>query len=262
MAIKKGKVVVVTSVKGGVGKTTTVLNIAGILSLMKKKILIIDADLYNGGIAISLDVESDKDVYILTDDLANNRFDYIESYVKQYNEHIDILAAPKDPREASKIQNKYLQIMIAKARMRYDVVLIDLNHILDINNLTVLDYADYIYYCVTNDIVDIKGIKTMIAIYKDMNKDNYRIILNESKDKNKEVVSKLDLKNIIKNDINYIIPSSFYISNIGSYNLKGTILTLDKGVRSGHKKAIKVFEQIASEIVKEGEKDGEKETSS
>lgn len=261
MAIKKGKIVAVTSVKGGVGKTTTVLNLAGVLSLNKKRVLIIDADLYNGGIAVSLDVECDKDIYTLTDDLANNRFDYIESYVKPYNKSIDILAAPKDPRNASKVQSKYLQVLLSKARMRYDVILVDLNHIMDSNNLTVLDFADYIYYCVTNDIVDIKGIKTMISIYKDMNKDNYRLILNDAKDKLRDLVSKSDMKNIIKNEINYIIPTSFFLKDINAYTLKGVILTLDKGIQNKHKKAMEVFEKIVSEIISEGEKDGKEKAS-
>lgn len=261
MAIKRGKIVAVTSVKGGVGKTTTVLNLAGVLSLNKKRVLIIDADLYNGGIAVSLDVECDKDIYTLTDDLANNRFDYIESYVKPYNKSIDILAAPKDPRNASKVQSKYLQVLLSKARMRYDVILVDLNHIMDSNNLTVLDFADYIYYCVTNDIVDIKGIKTMISIYKDMNKDNYRLILNDAKDKLKDLVSKGDMKNIIKNEINYIIPASFFLKDINAYTLKGVILTLDKGIQNKHKKTMEVFEKIVSEIISEGEKDGKEKAS-
>ncbi|MBQ4634367.1 MAG: AAA family ATPase [Bacilli bacterium] len=261
MAIKRGKVVAVTSVKGGVGKTTTVLNLAGILSLNKKRTLIIDADLYNGGIAVSLDVECEKDIYTLTDDLANNRFDYIESYVKPYNKYIDILAAPKDPRDASKIQSKYLNLLLMKVRMRYDVILVDLNHIMDSNNLTILDAADYIYYCVTNDIVDIKGIKTMISIYKDMNKDNYRLILNESKDKLKELVSKSDMKNIIKNEINYIIPATFFLKNINAYTLKGTILTLDKGIQAKHGKAMETFEEIVTEILDTGDENGEKKAS-
>ena len=46
-----GKVVTVSSVKGGVGKTTLAANLAGLYFLLKKKVLIIDLDLYAGGIA-------------------------------------------------------------------------------------------------------------------------------------------------------------------------------------------------------------------
>ena len=258
MAIKKGKVVAITSVKGGTGKTTTVLNIAGILASEKKKTLIIDGDLYNGGIAISLDVEFEKDLYLLINDMSTSHFDYLETYIKSYNDYIDILASPKDPRDASKIESKFLHILLAKARMRYDVILIDLNHVMDSNNLTFLDEADLIYYVITNDLVDIKGIKTMIAIYSDMDKTNYRIILNDAKDKLKQTFSKTDVKNIIKDDINYIIPSSFYMSDINSYALKGNIITANKGIRRKYKKAINVFENIVEEILDSGDEDGKK----
>ncbi len=260
MALKKGKIAVFTSVKGGSGKTTTVLNVAGILSLNKVKTLIIDGDLYNGGVALSLDIESTKDLYLLVNDMATTHFDDLDNYVKHYNDYIDVLPAPIDPRNASKIESKYLHVLLVKASMKYDVILIDLNHIMDSNNLTFLDEANLIYYVVGNDLVDIKGIKTMIAIYTDLDKTNYRIILNRAKDKLKAVLSKNDVENIIKDDINYVIPTSFYQSDINNYVLKGNILTLNKGIRRRNKKAIRVFEDIAYEIMDIGEDYGQEST--
>jgi len=249
MAIKRGKVIAITSVKGGTGKTTIALNKAGLLSEKEKKILLIDGDLYNGGIAASLDLEYEKDLYLLVNDLATSHFDSLEKYVKAYNDYIDVLPSPRDPRDASKVESKYLGLLLAKARMRYDIILVDLNHVMDANNLTFLDEADLIYYVITNDLVDIKGIKTMIAIYNDMDKDNYRIILNEAKDRLKPVLSKTNVKNIIKDDLDYIIPSSFYLKDIGNYVLKGNIIACNKGIKRKHKNAIAVFENIVSEIL-------------
>ena len=57
MAIPKAKIITIASVKGGTGKTTTVLNLAGTYSIMKKKTLILDFDLYSGGIALSLNID-------------------------------------------------------------------------------------------------------------------------------------------------------------------------------------------------------------
>lgn len=45
MAIKQAKVITVTSVKGGSGKSTMVLNLAGILSEKNLKTVIVDMDL-------------------------------------------------------------------------------------------------------------------------------------------------------------------------------------------------------------------------
>ena len=87
MAIKKGKIITVSSVKGGVGKTTTLLNLAGVLSNKKKKVLIIDMDLYGSAIAASLNLNDDKNVYTLMDDLNNNRFDHIDNYITKFIFH-------------------------------------------------------------------------------------------------------------------------------------------------------------------------------
>ena len=44
----KAKTITITSVKGGTGKTTTVLNIAGLLSTRKLRTIIVDLDLHSG----------------------------------------------------------------------------------------------------------------------------------------------------------------------------------------------------------------------
>ena len=58
-----GKIITISSVKGGVGKTTMTLNLAGIYCELNKRVLIIDLDLYSGGIAASLNVKNKKDIY-------------------------------------------------------------------------------------------------------------------------------------------------------------------------------------------------------
>ena len=76
-----GKVISVSSVKGGVGKTTTVLNLAGIYCTYCKKVLVIDMDLYAGGIATSLNVKNTKDIFMLIDSMSGNRFTELRKYV-------------------------------------------------------------------------------------------------------------------------------------------------------------------------------------
>ena len=48
MALKQAKVITVTSVKGGTGKTTFTLSLAGILANKNLKTIIVDMDLHSG----------------------------------------------------------------------------------------------------------------------------------------------------------------------------------------------------------------------
>ncbi len=249
--LKQAKIITVTSVKGGTGKTTTVLNLAGILETRKMKTLIIDLDLYSGGIAVSLNIEVEHDIFELMDDLNRNRFHNLEDYIISYDEYIDVIPAPKDPRLAGKISNKYLQVVYAKAKLKYDCILIDTNHNLNAINLLNLDYSDQILYVITNDPIDLKNMRTMTSIYQDMDKKNYKIILNESTHFKKDYFTPYDIKNMIKDNIDYTIPSSFYIKNIDKYVLDGKILTLDSHIRKKYKKAINHYEKIVQAILKE-----------
>lgn len=250
MAIKEAKVVAISSVKGGTGKTTVTLNLAGAISKKNKKVLIIDLDLYGSAVAASLNVSNDQDIYKLIDDLNNNRFNHIADYTFKYNDFIDVLPAPKDPRFAKKIGNRYLNIVFNRAKLIYDIILIDTNHILDDVNLVTFDLVDELLYVLSTDPIDIKNMKTMVSIFKDMDRTNYKIILNKAKDKLNNQFSDFEIKSLINSNIDFVIPSELYIKNFDKYTLEGIILTLDKKVNNTYKKAIKVFDDIANYILK------------
>ncbi len=249
MAIKKAKVITVTSVKGGVGKTTTLLNLAGTYAMMGKKVLIIDYDLSSSSVALSLNLDVSKDIFYLSEDLNNNRFHRIEDYLISYQEHIDVLAAPKDPRLENKIATRYLSLILGKVNTLYDVVLIDTTHHMGKHTLTAMDHSDWLVYVISNDPTDVKNMKSMVSILKDMKKDNFKIVLNESIDRRTNYLSKYDIKNIMKDNIDYTIPANFYLKNIHRYVLDGKILTLDSKLQLTQKKAMKHFKKIADALL-------------
>ena len=259
MALKQAKTILVTSVKGGTGKTTTALNLAGIYQKKNLETLIIDLDLYGGSIAASLNLDYNTDLFDVMDDLNNNRFNALENYIVNYTDKLDVLPAPRDPRLAGKMSSKFLHVILAKAKLKYDVIVIDTNYFLNDMNLIAMDASDEILYLVTNDPMDLKNIRSMVSIYNDMDKENYKIILNESINKVKNYFTSYDMKHIMNHPINYTIPSSFYIRNIEKYIMEGKILTLDKKICMLHKKAITNLEKIAESVLDDKKKNRQKE---
>jgi len=244
-----GKVISISSVKGGVGKTTTLINLAGIYCSLGKKVLIVDFDLYSGGIAVSLNVKNTKDIFMLIDSMANNRFTELKKYITTYNNNIDILAAPKDPREALKVEARYIPLVLDMAKKEYDVVLVDTSHILDEVNLTVLDYSYMSLFVITNDIVDLKNMKSLISIFKDTGKKNYLILLNNSRDTGKDFISLFDIRTIIDNNVDYTISKNYYIKNIDKYVMDGEILTLNKRLNTFHQKDVNNMKIMALDLI-------------
>ena len=60
---RQNKVITITSAKGGIGKTIFLLNLAGIITKLGKKVLIVDCDFLGGSISVNLNTTCDKTVF-------------------------------------------------------------------------------------------------------------------------------------------------------------------------------------------------------
>ena len=250
----KGTSIVVASAKGGVGKTITTLNLAGIFEMLQKKVLIIDFDLSGGGISTALNIPNGKSIYHFTYDYNNNQYHDFKNYITRYDDFIDVLASPKDPRQAGKIDPKYVEIILDKAVFNYDVVLIDTTHDLTDFNILTLDLVDHILFLVTNDPLDLKNMRSLISIFKDTNIHKYKVILNESVYPFKNYFGIYDIRNIIKANIDYVLSKDFYIKNIDNFVMNGKIITLDQKAHSMFSKDYTTLMGICTDIFEEGEK--------
>ena len=241
----RGKIVCFYGGKGGVGKTTTLLSLAGTLSKLNKKVLIVDLDLTNGAIAISLNREANKTIFNFVEDYINNKYNDLDKYITKYDENISFVASPKDPRYASRIDIKYIDILLEKSVYNHDVVLIDTPSILNEISVYSLDKSDVVYLLTTNDCVSLKNVKNIVNLFIENNLDKYKIILNNSFIPNKDYFSNYDIKNIIGHNVDYVISSSFHVNNLDELVVNGEIITY----KYPKFKDEKIFKLIANEII-------------
>ena len=106
-------------------------------------------------------------------------------------------------------------------------------------------------FVVNNDLVNLKNMKSLLSIFKDNEKKNYLILLNNSRDTGKDYISLFDIRTIIGGNIDYTISKNFYIRNIDKYLLAGEILTLNKSVTTFHSIDISHMKKMALDLIDE-----------
>ena len=246
----KNKVVCVMSTKGGIGKSIFTLNLAGIYSSIKKKVLIIDLDLSSGSIAMALNKPYEKSIYDVVEDLKNNIYEKLDNYTLKYNEYIDCLPCPKDPRQISLVDPKYLEFLINRASYEYDMVLIDTNHNLSSVNLFIMDKVDELLFMISNDPLNLKSTRSLIAILDKLEIKNYHVVLNNSFNPYKNYFSLYDIRSIIKHNVDYTLSSEFFIPNIDKLIMDGGIITLQDSTPRVFNKDYTSMVKLATELMK------------
>jgi septum site-determining protein MinD len=120
---KLGRAIVVTSGKGGVGKTTTTANLGTALARRGSSVVMIDADVGLRNLDIVLGLESRVTHHLL--DVLEDRVTLDDALIgDKHSENLFLLAAAQS-REKDDVDTPKMQALVAALRERFDYVLID-----------------------------------------------------------------------------------------------------------------------------------------
>ena len=112
-----------------------------------------------------------------------------------------------------------------------------------------MDKVDEILFVLTNDVQDIKNMRSLLTVFQDIDLNYYKILLNNSRDPFKKYFSLYDIKNILKDDISYSLSPEFFIKNIDLYVLDGKIITLDPKMSNVFNNDYITFMTIATDFL-------------
>ncbi len=119
----RGRAIVITSGKGGVGKTTTTANVGAALAALGKRVVLVDADVGLRNLDIVLGLESRVKHHLL--DVLEERATLDDALVRdKRSENLYLLAAAQT-REKEDVVTAQMVALIERLRGRFEFVLID-----------------------------------------------------------------------------------------------------------------------------------------
>jgi septum site-determining protein MinD len=122
-AVKRGRAIVVTSGKGGVGKTTTTANVGAALGATGASIVLVDADVGLRNLDIVLGLESRVRFHVL--DVLEGKAELEDALVSDKRVPTMKLLAASQTREKDDVETEAFRALIERLRERFDYVLID-----------------------------------------------------------------------------------------------------------------------------------------
>jgi len=162
------KIIAVTSGKGGVGKTNLSVNLAILLSKLKKKVLLFDADIHLGNVDLFLGIRTQNTI---ADVISGKKT--LKDVIVKGPEGIDVLPASSAVIDMIEIGDEVIRklgFVFSRYENNYDYIVVDTGAGINNQVLPFVLAADKVVVLVTKDPASIADAYGMIKIIKKYHK--------------------------------------------------------------------------------------------
>ena len=164
--IQMGRIIAIANQKGGVGKTTTSINLSACLSALGKRVLAIDMD-PQGNMTSGLGIDKDNVEYTVYD-LIIGEADIKEVICKETLENLDVLPTNIDLSAAEieliGVDNKeyIIRDAVDKVKEDYDFIIIDCPPSLSMLTINAMTTADTVLVPIQCEYYALEGLSQLI----------------------------------------------------------------------------------------------------
>ena len=251
------KIMSVSNQKGGVGKTTTAINLSAFLAIEKKKVLLIDID-PQGNASSGIGIERaniEKNIY----DCLINQIPIQDVMVASQIKNLDVLPSTLQLAGAEVELVNYisrenrLKQLIRPIKEKYDYIIIDTPPSLGLLTLNALNAADSVIIPVQCEYYALEGIGQLlntITLVKENLNPNLSIegilltMYDQRNNLSKEVVDEIG-KHFQGSIFHSIIPRNVRLSEAPSY---GQLIAIYEAKSKG----AQAYQKLAQEVISHG----------
>ena len=204
-----GRVIVVFSSKGGVGKSTLSVNLAiALAKASRHPVSLVDLDIQFGDVAPMVGEAPLVTLYDLVRGETHIKAEMMKRALKRVANNVYILAAPNHPEEADDIRADHIVQILQLLRETHAYVVVDTAPGYTDINVAAFDFADTILTLCTPDVVTLRTVGQALQVFHEgfhYPKDKVRIVLNRSG--SKTGVEPIDIAQVLQSAISYQLPS-------------------------------------------------------
>ena len=239
-----GEVIVITSGKGGVGKTTTTANLGASLAVQGKKIVLIDTDIGLRNLDVVMGLEN-RIVYDIVD-VVEEKCKLRQALIKDKRFQELFLLPAAQTRDKSAVNEEQMKNLVSKLKEEFDYILIDCPAGIEQGFKNAIAGADRAVVVTTAEISAIRDADRIIGLLEAAEIKNPELIVNRLRPnmvKKGEMMDVDDIVDLLSIDLIGVVPDDEYI--ITQTN-KGEPVISNRKAPSG-----KAYMEIAKRILGE-----------
>lgn len=215
------EIIVITSGKGGVGKTTTTANIGAALALTGKKVAMIDTDIGLRNLDVIMGVEN-RIVYDLVD-VAENKCPYTKALVRDKRFEGLFLLPAAQSRDKSAVTTTQMKHIVRQMENNFDYILIDCPAGIEQGFENAVAAAKKAIVVAMPEVSSVRDADRIIGLLEKHDIKDIRLVINKLRPKmvkNGSMLSIEDMLDILATDLLGVVPDDEEIivaANKGDY---------------------------------------------
>lgn len=233
------RIICVASVKGGVGKTTTVANLATIFSDLGYKVLAVDANVTGSNLGLHFGTSS---VNSLTIQDVLKGIVKVDEAINKDNFSFHLLSGGIYLNDSNNVDIKLLNNTLESVKKNYDIILVDCAAGLNDEAKSAISASDEVLIVTTPELPAVAGAYKLVEYAENNWIPVSGVVINKEENHKYKDITVKDVEEILGKKVIEVIPKDKKVKY--SINLKKPVYTLYPESTSG-----KGFKRLAYSIV-------------